>query len=95
VDQQRLYPTELHVHPKPQVEEWHLTKEEQQAVNRYGTHSQAGLLPSVLYRNIKWQEPPGTPYSPGKPGQRARDNTYVYICVRNNLWKRALVEDTW
>ena len=93
MEYQRLYPTEPHVLPARPVEEWHLTEEEYKAVNRYGTHNQSGLLPEKIFENMEWQDVPGTPYSPGEPGQKARDQHYLYVCVRNNLWKRAPVED--
>ena len=93
MEHQRLYPAEPHVFPDKPIEEWHLTEEQQKAVNRYGTHNQSGILPEAIYENIVWQDVPGTPYSPGTPGQKARDNAYLYICVRNNLWKRTPVEE--
>lgn len=94
MEQQRLYPAELHVHADRPAEDWHLTDDEHKAVNRYGSHNQTGVLPAVIFKHITWQAVPGTPYSPGRPGQKARDGQYLYICVKNNLWKRAPVEDT-
>lgn len=94
MEQKSLYPTEPHVHPGLPVEEWHLTEDEHKAVNRSGSHDQTGVMPAVLYNNLAWQDVPGTPYSPGEVGQKAKDSSYLYICVRENLWKRVPVEDT-
>ena len=93
MEHQRLYPAEPHMPPMKPPEEWHLTEDEWRAVNRYGTHNQSGMLPEVMFETMEWQEVPGTPYSPGDPGQKARDSSYLYVCVRNNVWKRAPVED--
>ena len=90
--QRELYPTELHVSPDLPLEDWHLTEDEMNAVNRYGSHNQTGMLPESLYENLTWSDVPGTPYSPGTPGQKARNNQFLYICVSDGLWKRAPVE---
>jgi len=94
VEQTTLYPTEPHVPPTVPAEEWHLTEEEQKAVKRFGTHNQTGIMPSVIHKNLEWQDPPGTPFSPGEPGQKSIDGSYLYICVRKNYWKRVPTEDT-
>ncbi len=36
---------------------------------------------------------PPSSNSPGTPGQMAHDNTYFYICVATNQWKRILAAD--
>lgn len=36
--------------------------------------------------------PPTTPTSAGWPGQVASDETYLYVCVSENLWVRVLRE---
>lgn len=94
MDQQTFYPTEPHIRPDPPVEEWHLTEDEYKAVNRYGNADQSGIMPAVVYQTMAWQDVPATPFSPGKPGMKARDDNYLYICVRKNYWKRAAVENS-
>ena len=94
MEHKRLLPTKNHIRSNRPREDWHLTKDEWEAVNRFGDTDRPGLMPCVFMDNLKWQPVPGTPYSHGKPGQKARDNDYLYICVRNNLWKRAPMEDS-
>lgn len=31
---------------------------------------------------------PATPTSPGEPGQLARDDDYIYVCIEMNTWRR-------
>lgn len=94
MDQQTFYPTEPHISPSRPAEEWHLTEDEYKAVNRYGTADQSGIMPSVLYQTMAWQPVPLTQTSPGAMGMKAIDENYMYICIRNNFWKRVPVEST-
>lgn len=33
--------------------------------------------------------------SPGRKGEIRYDNTHVYICVENNLWRRIIADSIW
>lgn len=82
----------LKQHQMGDIDVWHLSKDEHEALRRKTAYNSSGALPSVLMTNIKWSEPPGTPVSDGTPGMKARDDDYLYICVSRNKWKRAPLE---
>lgn len=38
---------------------------------------------------ITVSNPPETPTSPGQPGTFAWDESFIYVCVAENLWSRS------
>lgn len=39
--------------------------------------------------------PPVAPTDPGVKGEIRTNSSHMYICVAPNVWKRALIEETW
>ena len=75
-------------------EAYHLTADQAKALSRPGGVTTSGILPAIVYNNIIWVLPPVCSNSPGKAGQKAIDSKYIYICVKNNVWKRAALESS-
>ena len=45
-----------------------------------------GLAPAGA--GLKYVARPGSPYSPGVPGQMAVDGNRFYLCVATDTWRR-------
>lgn len=43
---------------------------------------------NVLNLTGDWVSPPASATSTGTPGQRAYDNSYIYVCTATNTWRR-------
>jgi hypothetical protein len=74
--------------------EWHLTKQQFERLGSFGGTTQEGVVPSAIIPMLTWVTPPGTSRSSGKRGMKARDTSFLYICVADNVWKRAPLEDS-
>ena len=76
-------------------EKFHLSQSERQGTLKGATYANDGIMPAGILRDLIWTDPvPTTSNYPGKKGQKARDDNYLYICIRDNYWKRVDGENT-
>jgi len=56
-----------------------------------GTSPEVDVITVKGMLNLEYQSAPGTNTAPGKQGDIAYDDNYMYICIQTDLWKRVAI----
>lgn len=81
----------VHIHDQGNGVE-HLTEVNHHHATQEATREERGLMPPAMIFEGVWYKPPAVFNSPGRPGMKAFDEDYMYICVSLNIWRRVELE---